>query len=174
MSQRRSAPFWMSERSAAKPAYEELATFLALVQQYNSTARRSRAFARETMTPSRAHARNLALTASRRRRVTRARSQLPEEVTRHYLRQGGVDCEDESIVKLVSLATDKFVAEVVHDAIEFGRLRALRDPSSRAADADAASPLQLQDVMMSLSQRGVNVLTPAEARAPTGAADATR
>ena len=104
----------------------------------------------------------------------RHRAQLPEEVTRHYLRQGGVDCEDESIVKLVSLATDKFVAEVVHDAIEFGRLRALRDPSSRAADADAASPLQLQDVMMSLSQRGVNVLTPAEARAPTGAADATR
>ena len=207
------------------------------------------------------------------------RHQLPEEVTRYYLRQGGVECQDDTTcvpchrsfradqaesenapikpikrthdiecpldddrrllpaplrrppprpgsLKLVSLATDKFIADIVHDAVQFRRLRQLREPPPSGSaevrpthrscplEAVAATPsrarrspiarlrrarglrsphraplppprlfkrararfartlargeadekesftLELADIAMSLSQRGVNVLTP--------------
>ena len=77
--------------------YEELATFLTLVDQYQSTVR----------------ARRICLRAKRICRhflcvkddseyfvctliLDVFRHQLPEEVTRYYLRQGGVECQDDT------------------------------------------------------------------------------
>mmetsp|Transcript_20929 Transcript_20929/g.21042 ORF Transcript_20929/g.21042 Transcript_20929/m.21042 type:complete len:155 (+) Transcript_20929:251-715(+) len=41
---------------------------------------------------------------------------LPNEVTQYYLAKAGVPAEDPRIVKLTSLAADKFIAGIVHEA----------------------------------------------------------
>lgn len=48
---------------------------------------------------------------------------VPEAVVQQYLQLGGAFTEDQRILKLVALATDKFLAEVVKDTKELGALR---------------------------------------------------
>jgi len=45
-------------------------------------------------------------------------AQLPDEVTKHFLAQSGFQCTDERLVRLVSLATHKFVADLTNDALQ--------------------------------------------------------
>ena len=48
---------------------------------------------------------------------------VPEAVVQQYFQLGGAFTEDPRILKLVALATDKFLAEVVKDTKELGALR---------------------------------------------------
>ena len=43
---------------------------------------------------------------------------IPEEVTAHFLAQSGFQATDERLVRLVSLATHKFVADLTNDALQ--------------------------------------------------------
>jgi hypothetical protein len=48
---------------------------------------------------------------------------VPEAVVQQYLQLGGAFTDDPRILKLVALATDKFLAGVVKDTKELGALR---------------------------------------------------
>eukprot|EP00635_Sarcinochrysidales_sp_CCMP3193_P012618 CAMPEP_0118907084 /NCGR_PEP_ID=MMETSP1166-20130328/10693_1 /TAXON_ID=1104430 /ORGANISM="Chrysoreinhardia sp, Strain CCMP3193" /LENGTH=170 /DNA_ID=CAMNT_0006846443 /DNA_START=6 /DNA_END=518 /DNA_ORIENTATION=+ len=85
-------------------------------------------------------------------RIREYESTVPEEVCRYYMLEGGVEIAEEAdqelILKLVSIATDHFLAGVVHDASEFAQLRG--DPSRKC--------LRTRDVMLALQRRGVTTL----------------
>ena len=48
---------------------------------------------------------------------------LPDEVTRFYLERSGFHAEDSRLVRLVSLAVHKFLADVSSDCVQLARMQ---------------------------------------------------
>ena len=48
---------------------------------------------------------------------------VPDELTNYYLSRAGVEAPDTAITRLVSLSAQKFVADIVHDALQFCKVR---------------------------------------------------
>eukprot|EP00611_Tribonema_gayanum_P025051 TRINITY_DN562_c0_g1_i1.p1 TRINITY_DN562_c0_g1~~TRINITY_DN562_c0_g1_i1.p1 ORF type:complete len:277 (-),score=149.30 TRINITY_DN562_c0_g1_i1:624-1454(-) len=87
---------------------------------------------------------------------------VPVAVTQHYLQRGGAGTTDPRILKLVSLAADRFMACAVYDATVFqmARLEAQRPArAARGRDAAAAADecLQMCDLAGCLHERGIMV-----------------
>nr|KJB55158.1 hypothetical protein B456_009G066200 [Gossypium raimondii] len=45
---------------------------------------------------------------------------IPDELVEHYLAKSGFQCPDVRLIRLVAVATQKFVAEVANDALQYG------------------------------------------------------
>lgn len=86
---------------------------------------------------------------------------LPTEVTNYYLSKSGVQCQDSRILKLVSLATDKFMADIIFDAKQFSALRqrSMKKDVKRKA-TDSADTLEFQDLVRSLKMRRISISRP--------------
>jgi transcription initiation factor TFIID subunit 10 len=76
---------------------------------------------------------------------------LPEPVTRHYLQKGGAATCDDRLVKLISLAADRFIATAIVDALAYQHAR-LGGP---AGDVAPTAPLELCDLAAALKERGI-------------------
>lgn len=50
-------------------------------------------------------------------------STVPEAVVKYHLQKGGFNVHDQKVLKLVGLAADKFLADIVHEAKEISKLR---------------------------------------------------
>lgn len=62
---------------------------------------------------------------------------VPDELTQHLMRTSGHDCTDVRLVRLVSLAAQSFVSDVMTDALEIHRRRkAVPVPKLREAGLD--------------------------------------
>ncbi|GFH23969.1 uncharacterized protein HaLaN_21675, partial [Haematococcus lacustris] len=48
---------------------------------------------------------------------------VPDELTQHLMRKSGQDCQDARLVRLVGLAAQRFIAEVVHDSLQLYKAR---------------------------------------------------
>lgn len=90
---------------------------------------------------------------------------LPTEAAYYYLGKGGANIHDPRAVKMVSLAADKFMADILFDARQFNLLRQQSNNPrvKRKAEADA-STLQFDDLVRSLRMRGVHIHRPAAPR----------
>jgi transcription initiation factor TFIID subunit 10 len=100
---------------------------------------------------------------------------LPTEVAYYYLGKGGANIHDPRAVKMVSLAADKLMADILFDARQFNLLRQQSNNPrvKRKAEADA-STLQFDDLVRSLRMRGVHIHRPAAPRdADTSSSAAT-
>eukprot|EP00055_Hartaetosiga_balthica_P004493 m.11831 g.11831 ORF g.11831 m.11831 type:complete len:159 (-) comp3896_c0_seq1:91-567(-) len=74
---------------------------------------------------------------------------IPNHIIQHYLSTAGVDTTDESMVKLVSVATQKFITDVCKDAFRYHKIRSSRD-----------SVLRMDDLTLALNDHGVNCAKP--------------
>mmetsp|Transcript_44218 Transcript_44218/g.138857 ORF Transcript_44218/g.138857 Transcript_44218/m.138857 type:complete len:114 (-) Transcript_44218:736-1077(-) len=83
----------------------------------------------------------------------------PEELVAHSLRQAGVnqgDGEDDALVqRLLALAADHFIAEVVHDSIQYQRIRTGATTSASASQKEVT--LTLEDAQRGLANVGINL-----------------
>ena len=86
---------------------------------------------------------------------------IPEAVTRFYMEKSGVSALDERMVKLISLASDHFLAKTVHEAKQMSLLKQApktKGTKRKAAQEPAAGPddlLELEDLERALSEQGV-------------------
>lgn len=77
---------------------------------------------------------------------------IPNSVVRHYLENAGCEMESEELVKLVGLAAQQFVGDVVADA---HKLRELRGKASAFAPEDKKK-LTLEDLDEALRYQGID------------------
>lgn len=79
------------------------------------------------------------------------RSTVPEALTSYYMEHSGVDVKDDRIIKLVSLAADKVLTEILYEGKQISKLRqqAVRNPKRRQ---EMSESLELEDVAGSLSE----------------------
>lgn len=80
---------------------------------------------------------------------------VPDAVSKFYLERNGVSCKDDKIPKLVSLACDKLLSEILYEAKQINILRTER--GKKRKDMGPGEVLELEDLHISLKQIGVNI-----------------
>ena len=90
---------------------------------------------------------------------------VPEACVQYYMEKSGAITTDPRVVKIVALATDKFLRDIICDARQVCKLRGQkrsvpRTASSRGTETDETSAfctLHMEDLQQSLKRRRVNV-----------------
>ena len=88
---------------------------------------------------------------------------VPEPIVQRYLQLGGAATDDPRILKLVALATDNFLANVVKEARDIGKLR-VGDKRPLNDEFDDV-PLTMEDIAESLRSKGIKITKPSSAAA---------
>lgn len=76
---------------------------------------------------------------------------VPEAFTAYHLERSGVAVRDERICKLVSLAADKFISEIIHEAKQISILRQ-QAVKNQKRKLEMSETLEIDDLEGSLSQ----------------------
>mmetsp|Transcript_26580 Transcript_26580/g.37032 ORF Transcript_26580/g.37032 Transcript_26580/m.37032 type:complete len:134 (+) Transcript_26580:30-431(+) len=79
---------------------------------------------------------------------------IPDAVVTHYLEKVGFNTKDKRIVRLVALATQKFLYEIIHDALQYNKLAEKKDQKNKGR------VLKMEHLALSLKQHGINVVKP--------------
>jgi transcription initiation factor TFIID subunit 10 len=77
---------------------------------------------------------------------------FPENLTRYYMERAGFAIKDDRILKLVSLAADKVMSEVVYEAKQVSSLRLQGNKTAKRRSDRPADSLDADDLEASLSQ----------------------
>lgn len=83
---------------------------------------------------------------------------IPSDVTEFFLRRSGFTCEDPVVIKLVSLAAQKFLTDLAKESYSFSKKR--QGLSGQATQKNRRSVLLLEDVAKAASKFGVSVNKP--------------
>ncbi|RAL54570.1 unnamed protein product [Cuscuta campestris] len=84
---------------------------------------------------------------------------IPDELVEHYLARCGFQCPDVRVIRLVAVATQKFIADVATDALQqckartAGTVKDKRDKQQK----DKRLILTMEDLSKALREYGVNV-----------------
>ncbi|PSC70841.1 Transcription initiation factor TFIID subunit 10 [Micractinium conductrix] len=86
---------------------------------------------------------------------------VPDEVTHHALRQSGYDCKDARTVRFISIAAQRFLAQVLEEAHNAHKLRQMA-PAPKLKEAgydprDRRDLLTTEDLIKALDEYGVKV-----------------
>ncbi|KDP33473.1 hypothetical protein JCGZ_07044 [Jatropha curcas] len=84
---------------------------------------------------------------------------IPDELVEHYLAKSGFQCPDVRLIRLVAVATQKFVSEVAMDALQQCRARqtsVVKDKREKQ-QKDKRLILTMDDLSKALQGHGVNV-----------------
>jgi len=90
-------------------------------------------------------------------------STIPDTVTSHYLASSGLETSDPRIVKLVSLAAQKFVSDVAADALNHCKMRQQRSINmvhSTLPKRKDKYVMTTEDLSQALGEQGVSVKKP--------------
>jgi len=85
---------------------------------------------------------------------------IPDSVTGYYLNRAGFEAADPRIVRLVSLAAQKFVSDVANDALQHCKMRASGQSSKSKQGKDKKYTLTMEDLTPALSEYGISVKKP--------------
>ncbi|MCD7448251.1 Transcription initiation factor TFIID subunit 12 [Datura stramonium] len=84
---------------------------------------------------------------------------IPDELVEHYLGKSGFQCPDVRLIRLVAVATQKFIADVATDALQHCKARqsaVVKDKRDKQ-QKDKRLTLTMDDLSKSLQEYGVNV-----------------
>jgi len=77
---------------------------------------------------------------------------IPDAVSRYYLESCGGKILDNRVLKLICLATDKFVAEIIYEAKEQALLKIKNPKNKRKLSQSSIDSIDIYDLEGSLSQ----------------------
>ena len=81
-----------------------------------------------------------------------------DTVTSHYLASAGLETTDPRIVKLVSLAAQKFVSDVAADALTHCKMK--QNSGAKKGGKEKKFIMTTEDLSEALSEQGVSVKKP--------------
>ena len=81
-------------------------------------------------------------------------------MTSHYLASAGLETTDPRIVKLVSLAAQKFVSDVASDALTHCKMKQNTAAKKAGGGKDKKLIMTTEDLSHALSEQGVSVKKP--------------
>uniref|UniRef100_A0A8C3F3G7 TATA-box binding protein associated factor 10 n=1 Tax=Chrysemys picta bellii TaxID=8478 RepID=A0A8C3F3G7_CHRPI len=87
-------------------------------------------------------------------------SQIPDAVTGYYLNRAGFEASDPRIIRLISLAAQKFISDIANDALQHCKMKGTASGSSRNKSKDKKYTLTMEDLMPALAEYGINVKKP--------------
>ncbi|PVD35452.1 hypothetical protein C0Q70_02414 [Pomacea canaliculata] len=84
---------------------------------------------------------------------------IPDSVTSFYLNRAGFETSDPRIIRLISLASQKFVSDIANDALQHCKMRA-SGQSSKKQGKDKKFTLTMEDLTPAMAEYGINVKKP--------------
>lgn len=84
---------------------------------------------------------------------------IPDELVEHYVAKSGFQCPDVRLIRLVAVATQKFIAEVATDALQHCKARQgtiIKEKRDRQPK-DKRLTLTMDDLSKALREYGVNM-----------------
>ncbi|XP_071451664.1 transcription initiation factor TFIID subunit 10-like [Hetaerina americana] len=84
---------------------------------------------------------------------------IPDAVTGFYLHTAGFDSSDPRIVRLVSLAAQKFISDVANDALQHCKTRS-SNQTAKTKGKDRRYNLSMDDLVPALAEYGITVKRP--------------
>ncbi|XP_043914485.1 transcription initiation factor TFIID subunit 10 [Protopterus annectens] len=85
---------------------------------------------------------------------------IPDAVTGYYLNRAGFEASDPRIIRLISLAAQKFISDIANDALQHCKMKGTASGSSRNKSKDKKYILTMEDLASALSEYGINVKKP--------------
>jgi transcription initiation factor TFIID subunit 10 len=88
---------------------------------------------------------------------------IAEELIDYYLIKAGVRCEDIRLKRLISVLGQKFLSDVINDALKYSKLKNSTHGSSVRSSTQRESSkqsLSMDDLIYSLSERGIIIKRP--------------
>lgn len=85
---------------------------------------------------------------------------IPDAVTAFYLQSAGFETSDPRIIRLVSLAAQKFVSDVANDALQHCKIRGASQTSKTSKGKDRRYTLTMEDLTPALAEYGITVKKP--------------
>ncbi|XP_076318471.1 transcription initiation factor TFIID subunit 10-like [Tachypleus tridentatus] len=83
---------------------------------------------------------------------------IPDAVTSYYLNTAGLDTSDPRIVRLISLATQKFISDIANDALQHCKMRGAGQ--SKKTSKDKRYTLTMEDLNPALMEYGIHIKKP--------------
>ncbi|KAK6927700.1 Transcription initiation factor TFIID, 23-30kDa subunit [Dillenia turbinata] len=84
---------------------------------------------------------------------------IPDELVEHYIAKSGFQCPDVRLIRLVAVATQKFISEVASDALQHCKARqsaVIKDKRDKQ-QKDKRLVLTMEDLSKALREYGVNI-----------------
>ncbi|KAM6438746.1 transcription initiation factor TFIID subunit 10 [Rhynochetos jubatus] len=85
---------------------------------------------------------------------------IPDAVTGYYLNRAGFEASDPRIIRLISLAAQKFISDIANDALQHCKMKGTASGSSRSKSKDKKYTLTMEDLAPALAEYGINVKKP--------------
>ncbi|KAI4464595.1 transcription initiation factor tfiid subunit 10 [Holotrichia oblita] len=91
---------------------------------------------------------------------------IPDAVTAHYLRTSGFEPKDPRLLRLISIAAQKFISDIANDALQHCKMRSSNSSSSSSNSKNAKGSkdrrycLTMEDLTPALAEFGINVKKP--------------
>ncbi|XP_034942007.1 transcription initiation factor TFIID subunit 10-like [Chelonus insularis] len=84
---------------------------------------------------------------------------IPDAVTEYYMHTAGLNTPDPRLVRLISLASQKFIADIANDALQHYKARGANQ-SSKSKGKDREHNLTMEDLASAVAERGIVVKKP--------------